>query len=299
MSHAALEWAFHMPLIGHWKGVLVALAQHADAAGRCRPGLERLALFAGIDERSVRRCLRWLELLEDEEGRKAVTVTCSRGGRRASHYLLDLAFIMPADAPRTGPGWEPPAANGHDTRTQRPGNYPDTASPLDANTRTESPPNDKEYPDTESPHPGHSVPPARTLCPPNLHRKVIECKGGSVRGAGTPAPARAPIPEDWQPNAESERYAIDLGLPLDQTVRDFRLHYQAEGKALADWDAKFRQWCEREPTFAQRRAPRSEWRNGYLHSIAVNGFEHAEDASESEDAISSYLRLNGVRYGTA
>jgi len=129
--------------------------------------------------------------------------------------------------------------------------------------------------------------------------KITKAKGTKC---GAPAsrrpPARAPIPEDWQPNAESERYAADCGLPLDQTVRDFRLHYLAEGTVLANWDAKFRKWCSLEPSFAQRRAPRSEWRNGYLHSIAVNGFEHAEDASE-EDAISSYLRLNGVRYGTA
>ena len=158
MSHAALDWAFKLPLIGHWKGVLVALAQHANAEGRCRPGIDRLALFAGIDERSVRRCLRWLELLVDDQGRKAVTVACSRGGRRASDYLLDTEFVMPPGAPKTGPGWEPPAANGHDTRTQRPPNGASIPGHSVLPVRAQP-----------APIPGHRVPPARTLCPPNLH----------------------------------------------------------------------------------------------------------------------------------
>jgi hypothetical protein len=263
MSHAALNWAFNLPLIGHWKGVLVALAQHADADGKCRPGIDRLALFAGIDERSVRRCLRWLELLEDEEGRKAVTVTCSRGGRRASDYLLNVAFVMPADAPQTGSGWEPPPVNGHDTRTERPGNYPDRASPLEANTRTQSPPDGKEYPDTESSQPGHRVPPARTLCPPNLPRKVIEPRKGSERGAGTPPPARTTIPEDWQPNAESERYAAERGVPLAPTVRKFRNNYRSNRKVFPDWQARFRLWCDEDEKriAAQDNDPRG---NGFV-----------------------------------
>ncbi len=61
MSNVALRWAFRLPVKGAPKSVLVALADCLnDDTRRCDPSGATIALFAGIDERTVRRALRAL-----------------------------------------------------------------------------------------------------------------------------------------------------------------------------------------------------------------------------------------------
>jgi hypothetical protein len=55
VSNQALRWALELPIVGAKKGVLVALADHADDAGTCFPSLTRIALFAGTTDRGAAR----------------------------------------------------------------------------------------------------------------------------------------------------------------------------------------------------------------------------------------------------
>lgn len=64
MSVSALTWSFNVPLRGlALKGVLNALADHADPQGRCWPSIDRLARYAGCDAKTARKALRDLESL--------------------------------------------------------------------------------------------------------------------------------------------------------------------------------------------------------------------------------------------
>lgn len=61
MSIQALAWAFAAEVpSGAIKATLLALADHADKAGRCFPGQKRLARMSGNCERAVRKHLAWL-----------------------------------------------------------------------------------------------------------------------------------------------------------------------------------------------------------------------------------------------
>lgn len=64
MSIRFLTWAFHLRLHDMAaKGVLNALADHADETGRSWPSIARLALYTGCDEKTARRALaRLVEL---------------------------------------------------------------------------------------------------------------------------------------------------------------------------------------------------------------------------------------------
>ena len=64
MSVVCLTWSFQLPLRGlAVKGVLNALADHADPQGRSWPSVDRLALYAGCDVKTARKALRDLEAM--------------------------------------------------------------------------------------------------------------------------------------------------------------------------------------------------------------------------------------------
>lgn len=64
MSVNCLQWSFNAPLRGlALKGVLNALADHADPTGRCWPSVDRLARYAGCDAKTARKALRDLEAM--------------------------------------------------------------------------------------------------------------------------------------------------------------------------------------------------------------------------------------------
>jgi DNA-binding transcriptional ArsR family regulator len=128
VSNTALTWAFNVPIKGAPKGVLVALADcMSDATKRCDPSNARLALYAGVDERTVRRALRSLA----DGG--LITVT-EREGRRSQFTLAitapDVTPPRYIDEPRTL--CPPITLATPDTTSDHPGHYalptPDTVS---------------------------------------------------------------------------------------------------------------------------------------------------------------------------
>lgn len=293
MSLAALDWAFRLPLKGPRKAVLLALANHADEQGRCYPGLDRLALYAGVDQRSARRALRELETV-------GAIATEQSKGRHHSSYALDLSFTAPMAPPQAGPAAQQARPNGHDTRTESPGSNPpnpDRESVFTlANPVTESGLTRSESPGSRlanSGQPGQRVRSTRTESPPNLHRTVRK-----KEERPSVAPPRAPtrprertaLPEGWQPNAAGERYAAERGVPLDQ-VAAFANHHTAVGSRMADWNAAWRTWVDRAPQFARNRGER---RNGWAQLIEEEGMDclrDRDDGSETDEAF--MLRIVG------
>ncbi|WP_075958066.1 helix-turn-helix domain-containing protein [Ornithinimicrobium sp. CNJ-824] len=98
MSHAAISWATHAEQSGTMDAshrlVLVILASHADPEGRgAWPSAQTISDRLGIDKRSVRRSLKWLQEHD----------VIRRGDQAAVHHVpegkrpvvWDLA--MPAD----------------------------------------------------------------------------------------------------------------------------------------------------------------------------------------------------------
>lgn len=84
------------------------------------------------------------------------------------------------------------------------------------------------------------------------------------------------IPEDWYPTTASVAYATQCGIQ-DPTrlARNFVLHYRGNGMRMADWDSKYCQWCENEPS--RRTQPNNgkisgpamadQIRNGSFHEL--------------------------------
>lgn len=95
MSLAATIWAWEQPLEGTAKLVLLCIADHADAEGRCFPSVDRIADRCGISARTVQRALRLLE------GGGALGVEVRPG--QAPLYRLDVrAVLRPLGAPGAG-----------------------------------------------------------------------------------------------------------------------------------------------------------------------------------------------------
>lgn len=83
MSVNCLSWSFKLPLHGlALKGTLNALADHADPQGRCWPSIDRLALYAGCDRKTVRKALK------DLEGKGVIR----RQPRRGKSDIFELVF---------------------------------------------------------------------------------------------------------------------------------------------------------------------------------------------------------------
>lgn len=81
------------PLRGSVLAVWLCLAEHANAGGYCFPSIPRIARFCGIDDRSVQRALRVLEL------RDVVRIKEGLPGKRNAYYV-------PVIADETGTGDE-------------------------------------------------------------------------------------------------------------------------------------------------------------------------------------------------
>lgn len=92
---------FDLPEMGPTKRlIMLALADHADDAGRCYPSIDRLANRTGLSERAVRNNIRTLEsqgFLRTEKG--------------AGPHGCNLFFVNPSPAPDAG-GQEVPPAGG-------------------------------------------------------------------------------------------------------------------------------------------------------------------------------------------
>lgn len=129
MSVHALAWAFEQEIEPSGrKFVLVALADHADAQGRCYPSQVRLAFMTGQGVRTVRRHLADLEELgfitraetrrESDGGRTSDTVWLNAPPERLdpSHGATEADDRVPTKRPTTPPAkmarGVPPGQNG-------------------------------------------------------------------------------------------------------------------------------------------------------------------------------------------
>lgn len=126
MSVRALTWSFNMLLRDMAaKGVLNALADHADEEGKCWPSIARLALCTGCDEKTARRALARLVdvgLVERE----------ARAGKSDVYFLrLDRDHPQNEPLPETTP--------------------PNTTTPNEAQT----PPTVSAHPSQPDPDPSH------------------------------------------------------------------------------------------------------------------------------------------------
>ena len=96
MSVAAMSWAFELRGISRSdKLVLLALADHANDAGECYPGIGRLAAMTGLSARTVIRRLGNLErcgLLTSEHRYRGDGTS---GGRSSNRYQLTLSKAAP------------------------------------------------------------------------------------------------------------------------------------------------------------------------------------------------------------
>ncbi len=92
------------------KAVLLALADHADDAGFCRPSIERLSKLACLDPRTVQRQLKALEglgLIRREIGGGWMTKSGAKNEGRASSYQL-IGECPAASSGESHPGAVPP-----------------------------------------------------------------------------------------------------------------------------------------------------------------------------------------------
>jgi hypothetical protein len=110
MSNHLINWAFkQMDLTGAMKWVLIALANRADHKSRqCYPSLQQIADDAGIERRSVARCLRQLQ--------KAGKISCElRDGRRTVYTVK----VVTVGHPLTHDPVSPVTVGHDDRRSQR------------------------------------------------------------------------------------------------------------------------------------------------------------------------------------
>lgn len=160
MSVRALTWSFNLLLRDMAaKGVLNALADHADEEGRCWPSIGRLALCTGCDEKTARRALgRLVEL--------GLVERVPRPGKSDVFVLrMDVDHSPKAPLPKSTP--------------------PETTTPNEAQT----PPNVTGHPSQSDPDPSHGG--SRTI----MNRQGTVRTRASRAAASPEGPPRAPLPD--------------------------------------------------------------------------------------------------------
>src|SRR5690606_22321131 len=67
--------------------------------------------------------------------------------------------------------------------------------------------------------------------------------------------ASRPLPDDWKPNANHQRFADESGIDLQAQSHKFRGDATAKDKRYANWDAAFRNWLDKAIEFGQTSKP--------------------------------------------
>jgi hypothetical protein len=247
MSHKVLNWALDLPLKGLKKPVLVMLANSAGPNGLSRISMARLKLHTGFAERAIQMALK--ELQAD----KVISERYSEGGRHQwSHFQLDLNYRVEkpslGDHPAGKNGVKYPAGDAgfHASETRRtPSETPHEMRGNGTHENVNTPhimqktPHEMRGHDSLRLHKREErlpLPSQRT----DQHLSIGE--SASRARAGTRARAQ-PLPRGWQPNAEEERYAADLGLPVPSTAAKFVAWHRKEGTRSPDWTAAWEFWC--------------------------------------------------------
>jgi Helix-turn-helix domain len=272
MSNPALTFAraasVEFGLRGPDHSVLVALADRANDAGICWPGMKRLALDAGCCERAARKAVRRLEAFR-------LIATWQSLGRKSSTYAL---LMTAREAPSVADANPAPDAGIGPANPAR-----DAGTPPANPARGAPKPSREEEPSREGSEsvapaarareplpvveifgreggvaqpaeppiaaPVASPPPPRTPDGPHPARAPVTGQVVAVRAAERPASGsgrKAPVPPDWIPSPEDRAYASNLGLDPDAMREGFVLWHQAKEVLVADPSAGFRLWCWRE-----------------------------------------------------
>lgn len=77
--------------------------------------------------------------------------------------------------------------------------------------------------------------------------------------------ARA-MPDDWQPSAEHQALASELGVSASSEAEHFKDFHASKGSTFKDWDAAFRTWLRNAAKFQAERAPKNS--NGVGFHVA-------------------------------
>ena len=209
MSVRALSWSFSLPLQDMAaKGVLHALADHADEDWKCWPSLSRIALFVGCSENTARRALQRVEAM-------GIVQRVARPGQS------DMFFL--------NQDWAP-SQIGTPAKAAPP---PSERLPLP--TWDLTPPNVGGDPSQGG---------TRTTIEPSRTKKITvkSAKRSSDERLGTRLPADFELTPDRRAIAEAE------GQPPERTFAIFCDYWRSASGASAkklDWDATWRNWCRR------------------------------------------------------
>ena len=202
MSYKATDWAYGLPLAGSQKFVLVALADMADEAQSCYPGLERISAMTGMSVATVRRGLAKLEqsgLIRHERRNR------SNGSRTSNRYFLSVGADLALNSPSAHPATESKRSSCTDLAL--------TVQEPSAHIEQGKEPSVKP---SEEPL-GESA--------PNRGKKP-----SSV------------LADDWTPSAANSAFAKENRIDLPAEIGQFKAHAEANDKRQVNWDAAFRLW---------------------------------------------------------
>lgn len=215
MSVSAMKWAFDQKgVTSTEKLVLLALADHADDAGRCWPSVARMEEMTALSERSIRKAIQTLE----EKGALSTDRGVGRGN--SSKYILKLDSSVDASTPQ---------------KVQDSHLLPDTGKGAPRAEKVHVVPEKVQnlHEKVHHVHPNHQEPSRTVKEPPVIPR----------------APRGTRLPADWQPSSADRDFARSNGINPDKVAPSFRDYWHGradKGAVKLDWSATWRNWCRRD-----------------------------------------------------
>ena len=287
MSVRALSWSFALPLQDMAaKGVLHALADHADEDWKCWPSLARIALFVGCSENTARRALQRVEAMgiisrEARPGQsdmyrlnadfqlvveapaKSAKTTVPYTKAEIPYLLRHAVFVRDGmtclhcgetDADQLTADHVIPEFHGGPTTME---NLQTLCMPCNRKKGIEPDPSQIGTSHDGTSHPATPPLPRWDHTPPKL---VGDPSQGGTRTVNEPSKNRQSnpkgdadakphrLPADWQPSQDCRQFAADLGLDADATAEAFIDYWTGKGAATkrTDWARTWRVWCRRE-----------------------------------------------------
>lgn len=262
MSIEAVSWALNEAPVEDDgpAAVLLGLANHADPDGRdAWPSVERLAYYARMSPRSVRRHLGKLlndhviEVDEDTRGRDAKT----RADQRPTVYRLRM------DRKR------------ETFKERRDRQRRETEEALGG--RTDCPPGQIDRPDNVTERDdsvsitgGQAV--TQTVLEPPAEPTSPNGEGAQLALVPDPdddpptakvTKRRSRLPENWEPTEAQLAYCREKAPHLDpgREAEKFKSHHLAAGKLMADWDRAWQYWVNNDKGGGRGGRRRQNYRN--------------------------------------